>query len=155
MKPMMKILLTSVVILAGLGTTVFSQTVTNNGVVVFLNKKSIFTVCGNMNINNNGSVLALDSSYYLVKGTVNLNSGKIVFNDAAISDITVDLNIAGVPCGNAAGEVDRLGTGKLTVHQDINNDGVLNNDGTIHVMKNWNNRGQMNNSTGALFDVGP
>jgi len=133
-------------------TNMYSQTLTNNGALIYVNKKATMRVCGVMNNNQNGIVTVQDSSLLRVDGTMNVNSGTVTYNATSIGIVSMNMTIAGTPCGPISGTVIRNGNGTLTITGDLVNNGQLTNNSFIYC-GNWFNNGTCDNNTNAVLEV--
>lgn len=133
-------------------TSMFSQTLTNNGALIHVNNKATMRVCGIMNNDKNGTVTVQDSALLRVDGTMNVNSGTVTYNASSTGLVTVNMTIAGTPCGPISGTVIRNGNGTLTVTGDLVNNGQLTNNAVIYC-GNWFNNGTCDNNTNAVLEV--
>lgn len=133
---------------------VLSQTLTNNGTIMYVAPKAVVQVNGNAEVRAAGILTAEDSSRIRVTGNLQVSNGSFTMNKRSTVQVNGNVETGGV-CSQPAGVVLRNSPGILTVSGSVLNKGLLNNNSTILIGTTLKNDGEVNNSAGSLIELGP
>jgi hypothetical protein len=87
-----------------------------------------------------------------VTGSLHVLSGRVVLDGRSSASVDSNLTTSGVPCVVAYGTLERRGTGSLVVKGSLVSEGSIVCTGTVHVWRDFLNRGSLTNS--GLIEVG-
>jgi hypothetical protein len=147
-------LITVLMVWGACSTSILSQTMTNNGTIIYVAPKAVVQVNGSAEVRAAGIVTAEDSSSIRVTGSLQVTNGSVNLNKRSTVLVSGNVETGGV-CSQPSGVVIRNSPGTLTVTGSVLNKGLLNNNSTIFVGTTLKNDGELNNSPGSLIEVGP
>jgi len=129
-----------------------AQVMVNNGTTITLTPHAVLHINGTYVSRANGILTAADSARITVTGSLHVLSGRVVLDGRSSAIVDSNLTTSGIPCVVAYGTLERRGTGSLVVKGSLVSEGSIVCTGTVHVWRDFLNRGSLTNS--GLIEVG-